>query len=661
MLSHSAIIPVIAVGLALIGLVTQWRMDLTGQRLRDTIGLLGLVFVAKYMLLPDNPRYTQLFPSQPLALSVGEFALVLQSVFFFARRKSDRLSFLLPGLGVVTLTCVAIVEVDLRERELFQAACVAFVMLASLYCDASRQFVTVHPTRRFGRPLAATVCLLIVGSTAWFLASSLFRYERQMDMWVRQYLMNDFAPKSVGLSNRASIGSVSLRKSQESASVALRVSSTTQPDYFRGRAFSEYQDSQWFTELENRTLTESDQRPQSIGGAGHLGREFPVSDAPDATTTAFEVWPTSGLTGSYPAPQGVVWLQADCIDVMANQHGILQSQTAVTGTPYTLHVRTENPGTTIRAPHERLSQPPEWAVDNPQLRELANRLFTDCTTTSDRIEAATGYFHDYSYTLEVAVPSTWAGDPVAWFLLEQPAAHCEFFASGTAVLLRMAGVPCRYVTGFVFTGKNRFSGEWIARNRDAHAWVEAWDAETRQWVTVESTPASGVPQTVPESNWSQFSEYLAYRFQQLRLRWQQEGIRLIGHLVLSALLSPVGMGLFGTALVVVAIIMQRRLRPARRSAPRRVDQSLEPLHAVLQLVDQSVAKRCRKRAVGETLTAFAHDLRRESVDDPGGVLKSAAAWYRTYAALRYSAARRDAEIEQLRQRGRELVLALRGR
>ena len=37
---------------------------------------------------------------------------------------------------------------------------------------------------------------------------------------------------------------------------------------------------------------------------------------------------------------------------------------------------------------------------------------------------------------------------------------------------------------------------WIARNRDAHAWVEAFDQERSQWVIVESTPGVDVPKSL---------------------------------------------------------------------------------------------------------------------------------------------------------------------
>lgn len=95
--------------------------------------------------------------------------------------------------------------------------------------------------------------------------------------------------------------------------------------------------------------------------------------------------------------------------------------------------------------------------------------------------------HGYSTTF---LPGE--GDPIRWFL-EHPGsdAHCEVFASATALLLRSVGIPARYVVGYLAHERDR-QGNWIVRARDAHAWVEAW-CDGEQWVTIEATPAAGTP------------------------------------------------------------------------------------------------------------------------------------------------------------------------
>ena len=78
-------------------------------------------------------------------------------------------------------------------------------------------------------------------------------------------------------------------------------------------------------------------------------------------------------------------------------------------------------------------------------------------------------------------------DPVDDFLFNQPAGHCEFFASAAVLLLRAAGVPARYVTGFRGGEWNRIGGYVAVRGERAHAWAEAFVAGAG-WTRVDATP-----------------------------------------------------------------------------------------------------------------------------------------------------------------------------
>jgi protein-glutamine gamma-glutamyltransferase len=74
----------------------------------------------------------------------------------------------------------------------------------------------------------------------------------------------------------------------------------------------------------------------------------------------------------------------------------------------------------------------------------------------------------YGYTLEL--PGG-VKDPLADFLFDRRAGHCEDFATALAVLLRARQIPARVVVGF--HGGERAAGEYLIRAGDAHAWVEA--------------------------------------------------------------------------------------------------------------------------------------------------------------------------------------------
>ncbi len=131
---------------------------------------------------------------------------------------------------------------------------------------------------------------------------------------------------------------------------------------------------------------------------------------------------------------------------------------------------------------------------NPAIRELADFIAGKNATPMEKIRALEQYFrthHTYSLTTDPG-----PGDPVENFLIERKSAHCEYFASGGAVLLRCMGIPSRYVTGFYAfrTGGER---TLLVRQRDAHAWCEAW-IDGKGWVVVECTPPAGLPDATPD-------------------------------------------------------------------------------------------------------------------------------------------------------------------
>lgn len=78
------------------------------------------------------------------------------------------------------------------------------------------------------------------------------------------------------------------------------------------------------------------------------------------------------------------------------------------------------------------------------------------------------------------------------FLFTTRAGHCEYFATSTVLLLRAAGIPARYVTGYAVDEYSRMEGQYIARSRDAHAWVIAY--VNNNWQVLDTTPGIWAPE-----------------------------------------------------------------------------------------------------------------------------------------------------------------------
>jgi transglutaminase-like putative cysteine protease len=79
---------------------------------------------------------------------------------------------------------------------------------------------------------------------------------------------------------------------------------------------------------------------------------------------------------------------------------------------------------------------------------------------------------DFEYTLDMTEIEPSGRDPIAQFLLQTRAGHCEYFASGLAALCHCVGVEARVVSGFVATEYDDNARRYVVRERHAHAWVE---------------------------------------------------------------------------------------------------------------------------------------------------------------------------------------------
>lgn len=82
-------------------------------------------------------------------------------------------------------------------------------------------------------------------------------------------------------------------------------------------------------------------------------------------------------------------------------------------------------------------------------------------------------------------------DFARWFLEDSDTGYCVHFATLATVLLRAAGVPARYVTGYMTTVDN--AGNALVRAMDAHAWTEFYMPGVG-WVVLEATPSAPAEQ-----------------------------------------------------------------------------------------------------------------------------------------------------------------------
>ena len=132
-----------------------------------------------------------------------------------------------------------------------------------------------------------------------------------------------------------------------------------------------------------------------------------------------------------------------------------------------------------------LQLPPEL---DPRIPELAKEITNNARTPFDKALTIENHLRNrFTYTLNLAGKP--GDDPLAHFLFETRAGHCEYFASAMVIMLRTLGIPSREVNGFLPGEYNELGGDYIVRASDAHSWVEVY-FPGNDWQVFDPTPAA---------------------------------------------------------------------------------------------------------------------------------------------------------------------------
>jgi hypothetical protein len=138
------------------------------------------------------------------------------------------------------------------------------------------------------------------------------------------------------------------------------------------------------------------------------------------------------------------------------------------------------------------------SVDTPRLQKLAARLMPARLDPHGKMEALASFFHASGFTATVSEDPTQDAiernlrlTSLEKFLFASKSGHCELFSTSAAMLLRMAGVATRLVTGFRLS-RGPSGGTLTIRAGDAHAWLEYY-IPGHGWYAFDPTPRTLVP------------------------------------------------------------------------------------------------------------------------------------------------------------------------
>lgn len=119
-------------------------------------------------------------------------------------------------------------------------------------------------------------------------------------------------------------------------------------------------------------------------------------------------------------------------------------------------------------------------------RRLIQQL-KDSGSDQQTVKNVLNYFatQDFYYS---RTPPLLYNNPIDEFLFETKRGYCEHYASSFTVLMRLADIPARVVTGYQGGEINPIDNYMTIRQSDAHAWSEVFLKE-KGWVRVDPTAA----------------------------------------------------------------------------------------------------------------------------------------------------------------------------
>ena len=126
-------------------------------------------------------------------------------------------------------------------------------------------------------------------------------------------------------------------------------------------------------------------------------------------------------------------------------------------------------------------------TSSPRTRELMDRWRRETPDDRALVQRALSHFNQQPFRYSLDAPLL-GRQPIDEFLFETQSGYCEHYASAFAVMMRLAGIPARIVTGYMGGWYNALGEYILVRQSDAHAWTEVW-LPGEGWTRVDPTAA----------------------------------------------------------------------------------------------------------------------------------------------------------------------------
>lgn len=390
------------------------------------------------------------------------------------------------------------------------------------------------------------------------------------------------------------------------------------------------------------------------------GRFDVVRDADDDYTWVLEPATANRAVGvlgytrhgerTLPLPNGVAVLTDRTYSVTFLKTNLLGSaQILGAGSLASFELRYSNLGGTEPS-HELTDLAPGnlAASELAALDQVARDLHLAELPPADAVKAIREFFlRDFAYALdpEKIDPERDRRPTLAEFLLTDKAGHCEYFATTTTLLLRMAGIPARYAVGYAVQEK-RNANEFIVRDRHAHAWSLAW--LDGRWQEIDNTPGEWFASDAANARaWERINDafshaWLAFNLwragdSQMRLYVFIAGVLILGFMAWRQVAgkhwryrsdrrggrSSTGQGLDSELYQIERVLLRDQPRAPHESLAEWLERQLQPATPGADLLRQLLELHYRLRFDPAGLDAAAREQLRRGVAEWLQVFRSA--------------------------------------
>lgn len=274
-------------------------------------------------------------------------------------------------------------------------------------------------------------------------------------------------------------------------SVVMMVQSS-RPSYWKGESFDFYTGRGWANTMSVRTAREGD-----------FANPFPPDTFVSKVIQKFNFSPSAGsqviFFGGVPAQveisNGFSLSSGD--KIITDNGGNFYIPGRQTGLSYDVvsYFAEFSPSQSLngREPYPANIEPYLQLPELPErVRILAQQITESSPKPYEKARKIERYLSaNYPYDLTVK-PAPANRDITDYFLFDLKRGYCTYHSTAMVVMLRAAGIPARWVTGFTTGNYSAEKGSYEVKMSNAHAWVEAYIAGFG-WVPLEPTSSFKLP------------------------------------------------------------------------------------------------------------------------------------------------------------------------